>query len=159
VSLSLYLWRSRAEAENHFDAGWYETVRRKRGVEADVVLLDAPYVIDGRARLQGEPAGARSVAFPASASFVMWKPGPAVSHDAARRLAESDFSEPERVRTFVVVAADRVGLVSLFATREACLRSVSEERRTALGKAIAAVSSEYVLFETPLLVDGTLRDR
>ena len=155
----LYLWRTRADAEKHFDAVWFENVRRKRGVEADVLMLAAPYVIDGRARLQGELAGSRSLSFPASASFVTWKLRPDADVLAsARRLAESDLSEAERVRTFVVRDKDRVGLVSLFATREAAERCVSEERRADLGKALSAVSSEYVLFETPLLVDRTLRD-
>lgn len=156
----LYLWRSRADAEKHFDAAWFENVRRKRGVEADVVMLAAPYVIDGRARLQGEPAGSRSLSFPASASFVAWKLRPDADVLAsARRLAESDLSEPERVRTFVVHESDRVGLVSLFATRDAAERSASEERRAALGKTLAAISSESALFEIPLMVDATLRDR
>lgn len=155
----LYLWRSRADAEKHFDAAWFENVRRKRGVEADVVMLTAPYVVEGRARLRGELAGTRSLSFPASASFVTWKLLPDADVPAtARRLAESDLSEPERVRTFVVYERDRVGLVSLFATRDAAERAASEERRAALGKVLSAVSSESVLFETPLLVDGTLRD-
>lgn len=156
----LYLWRSRADAERHFDTAWFENVRRKRGVEADVVTMAAPYVIEGRARLRGEPTGTRSLSFPASASFVTWRLRPDADVLAsARRLAESDLSEAERVRTFVVLDRGRVGLVSLFATREAAERSVSEERRAGLGKVLSALSSESVLFETPLLVDGTLRER
>lgn len=155
----LYLWRTRADAERHFDAKWFDYVRRVRGVEANVVTMAAPYVIDGRARLGGELAGARSLAFPASASFVTWKVGHAAdTAEAARRLATSDYSEPALVRVFVVTGEEWVGLVSLFATREAAERSVSAERRAALGAALGATSSEYTLFETPLLVDATLRD-
>lgn len=42
----VYLWRDRAGAAAWFDAAWFERVRRERGVDATVVLLDAPLSID-----------------------------------------------------------------------------------------------------------------
>jgi heme-degrading monooxygenase HmoA len=42
----VYFWRDRAAAEAWFNAGWFERVRRERGVEGKVRLFDALLSID-----------------------------------------------------------------------------------------------------------------
>jgi heme-degrading monooxygenase HmoA len=44
----VYHWRSRAEAQAWFSAGWFERVRRERGVEGQLRYFDAPLSLDNR---------------------------------------------------------------------------------------------------------------
>jgi hypothetical protein len=154
----IYLWATRGDAERHFDAAWHAEVRERRGVDGDVLLADAPYVVNGPALPRGEPIGARSEEFPACASLVRWELAESTRVPAAaRRLAQASWARPELVRAFVITGATWVGIAAIWATREAAERAASEDTRASLGAVIDARSSEAVLFEAPLLIDATLR--
>jgi hypothetical protein len=157
----LYLFTTREAVERHFDAAWHAGVRARRGVDADVVMMDAPFVVEGRARPIGEPRGSRSIKYPASASFVRWEL--AASADvagAAKLLATSPLPDEGRtlVRRFIVTAPHAVGEISLWVTREAAESATTLELRERVARAIAAQSYTLTLFEAPLLIDATLRD-
>jgi hypothetical protein len=154
----LYLWKTRDDAERHFDAAWHASVRRRRGVDADVLVMDAPYVVEGRALPGGKPEGARSVDYPAWASLVRWELPPGADPMAsATTLAAAPWSSDALIRGMIVTGPQEVGVVALWATREAAERAVTAEARGAIGRSIVASASTFVLFETPLLIDETIR--
>jgi hypothetical protein len=75
---------------------------------------EAIAVIDGRARVVGEPLGARSISFPAFATVSLWS--------LSSRAQRGAMSEPAvdfegMIRAFEVASDGRVGLVAVFATR------------------------------------------
>ena len=154
----IYLWKTRGDAEAHFDAAWREGVRRRRGSDADVVILDAPYVIEGRAVPVGTPRGTRSTEVPATASFVRWDlPDTADPAAMARLVATSPWPSEALVRGFVVTGPKTVGVAALWATREAAEQAVSTEGRAPIAGAIGAPCASVTLFEAPLLVDASIR--
>ena len=156
----IYLWTTRADAEKHFDEAWRANVRQRRGVDADVLVMDALYVVQGRALANGEPRGARSVEYPAWASFVQWELPVGVEASAsAKALAGASWSTELLMRGFVVTSPRTVGIVALWATREAAESAVTEDARRSLGAVAMAGASTFVLFEAPLLVDANLIDR
>jgi hypothetical protein len=154
----LYVWASRADAERHFDAVWRANVRKRRGVDADVLVMNAPYVVGGPALPEGEPIGARSVQFPAWVSLVRWELAPeARVASAAEVLSHAAWAGPALVRGFVVTGPRFVGVAALWATREAAEAAAASGARTSLGASLEATGSSALLFEAPLLVDATLR--
>lgn len=154
----IYLWKERPAAEKHFDAAWHARVREKRGVDGDVLIVSAPYVIDGPALPVGERRGTRALEAPAWASFVrLVLPATADLAGAARALLGTSFGDETLIRAFVVQGGDFVGLVALWATRAAAEAAAGTERRAALAALAGASATDATLFEAPLLIDTTLR--
>ncbi len=174
----VYYWASRADAEKHFGADWREKVRQQRGVEGDLLIMDAPYVVDGPAVPLGESMGARSMQYPAWASLVRWELGDEARVPAAAQvLAAGAWASPTLVRGFVVSGPTWVGVAALWATREGAETAASATARDGLGTSLGATSatsttsaasatsatsgwtngSSALLFEAPLLIDATLR--
>jgi hypothetical protein len=154
----LYLWASRADAERHFDAAWRADVRKRRGADADVLLMDAPYVVSGPALPDAEPIGARSEQFPAWVSLVRWQLEDRVRvADAAEVLSHATWAGPALVRGFVVTGPSLVGVAALWASRQAAEAAASEVARASTAMSLGATGSSALLFEAPLLVDATLR--
>jgi len=154
----LYVWASRADAERHFDAAWRADVRKRRGVDADVLVMNAPYVVGGAALPEGEPIGTRSLQFPAWVSVVRWELGDeARVASAAESLSHATWAGPALVRGFVVTGPKFVGVAAVWVTREAAEAAAAEGARATLGAALEATGSSALLFEAPLLVDATLR--
>jgi hypothetical protein len=154
----LYLWATRADAERHFDAAWHAKVRQRRGVDGDVLIMDAPYVVNGPAVPQGEPVGARSEKFPAWASVVRWELGDAQRvTPAAQDLARAAWPGPALVRGFVVTGPTWVGVAALWATRAAAEGAAAQSTRATIAAGLGATDSSAILFEAPLLIDATLR--
>lgn len=125
----LYVWANRADAEAHFDEKWRRGVRERRGVEADVELIDLVYWVDGGARLEGEPLGSRSLRAGAVATWVKTNEDP---QQLARRLA----SAPGLLRAAVA----RGAYLALFSDRSHALEEPGA-----------------VFFDTPVLIDAGLR--
>jgi hypothetical protein len=156
----IYLWDSRGDAEKHFDDAWRAKVREKRGVDADVLIAEAAFAIEGRAVLEGKPEGTRSLAYPAWASFVSWSlPEGADQGAAAKALAAQPWTDAEMVKAVIVVGPRLAGVVAVWATREAAEGAMSERRRAALGQASGGTETSSTLFEAPLLIDAKLRAR
>jgi hypothetical protein len=133
-------------------------VKQRRGVDGDVLIMDAPYVVDGPAVPHGEPLGARSEKFPAWASVVRWELGDAQRvTPAAQGLARAAWSGPALIRGFVVTGPTWVGVAALWATRDAAEGAAAEEARAKIVAELGASRSSALLFEAPLLIDATLR--
>src|SRR5258708_38355357 len=89
----IYLWGSRAEAVAFYDEAWRRGIRERRGVDPELLVLDAPYLVRGRTAIEGKPIGARSIAYDATATLVLWRRADAGEAtrdgtDVARRPAE-----------------------------------------------------------------------
>jgi hypothetical protein len=154
----IYLWKTREDAERHFDAAWRAGVRARRGVDADVLVLDAPYAVEGPALPEGKPAGERAVDFPAWISLVRWELTGSTEVEAAARTAASlPWGGAALIRGFVVSGPREVGVVALWAAREAAEQACTAEERGRLGAALGARGSSAVRFEAPLLIDASLR--
>jgi len=152
----IYLWETRADVDHHFDAAWHARVKEKRGVDGDVLVMDAPFVVDGPALPRGTPAGRRSLDYRAWASFVRWPLPPESDRAAAARILAARPAPAAMIRAFVVTEPRGVGLVTLWATRDAAESAATEAARASVGQAVGAGASEVVLFEAPLLIDETL---
>ena len=154
----IYLWMTRAQAEQHFDAAWHEEVRRRRGVDANVLILNAWYGIEGGAMPRGAPAGARTLRYPAFATLVLWQLAPDRPVDqVVDRLAKASWPRRELIRAFVVTGPGVVGVAALWATRPAADQAVSISERGVLASLLGATGSEATAFEAPLLLDESLR--
>ncbi|NOU33699.1 MAG: hypothetical protein HOO96_37880, partial [Polyangiaceae bacterium] len=79
----IYDWQSRAQAEAYYSDAWRSSIRARRGVEPDLLLLDAPFSLAGRASPHGEPLGDRALRYPAAAALVTWSGG---ADDAPEKL-------------------------------------------------------------------------
>jgi hypothetical protein len=148
----LYLWDDRASAERAFDAAWHERVRKTRGVDGDVRILDAPWTV------QGVPASGRSLRHHALRvdAAVVWLWAPAVD-DAPRRLralAEAHGLPGGVVRASLVTdGSGGAGVVELWASADAARAFWTAERqRQAQGALGAEVSVTW--FKAPVLLDA-----
>jgi hypothetical protein len=120
--------------------------------------MDAPYVVEGRALPGGKPEGARSVDYPAWASLVRWELPPGADPKAsARMLTTAPWPDDALIRAMIVTGPQEVGIIALWATREAAEHAVTAEARGAIGRSVIANASSFVLFETPLLIDESIR--
>jgi len=143
----IYFWRDRAAASAWFNAGWFERVRRERGVEAEVQILQAPLWTD--ATPEGAP---RAMSGDAVATLVSW-PVPAgtersalVSQLAAKLTAAN--AAPGLLRQYgVITDSGRFGQLSLWASEASA--------RQALGSPETA-SVEW--FDTPILLPSARAD-
>jgi hypothetical protein len=109
----IYQWSSRGAADAFYSASWRRDIQQRRGHDPDLVVLDAPFEIRGRAAITGPRLGARSMRYDATATLVL---GAATDpHALAQRVAELDGV----VSGAAVVDHDsgRVGFVALWATR------------------------------------------
>ncbi|HLL24815.1 MAG TPA: hypothetical protein VK427_21930 [Kofleriaceae bacterium] len=151
----LYLWSSREAADRHFTPAWHAKVRDRRGVEPDVQTFAAPFVIDGAVVPRGDERGNRSLAYPGSATWARWRVSPGNTSVAAV-IAAALAREPGLVRAFVVVDDGSVGAIALWASRDAADRATTSAHLRAIDPRLEQAS--VVRFETPLLIDATLRD-
>jgi hypothetical protein len=147
----IYLWASRAAADDHFTPAWRADIRAQRGVDPDVQMFGVAFVVDGAVVPRGDDRGARSLAYPGSATWARWsgRTDPAFVAAALRR-------EPELVRAFVMTDGDSISAIALWASRAAADRATSPDHLRTLAPGVP--DAAVVRFETPLLIDATLRD-
>lgn len=143
----IYFWRDQAAASAWFNAGWFERVRKERGVEGEVQILQSPVWFD--ATPEGAP---RAMAGEAVATLVSW-PVPAgterstlVSQLAAKVHAAQ--TAPGLLRQYGVITDNgRFGQLTLWASEASA--------REALGTSETA-SIEW--FDTPILLPSARAD-
>lgn len=146
----IYLWRSRDHAQAWFHPGWFERVRRERGVEGKVRLFEAPVTLD--VQPGGPPADDRARAV---ATLVL-APAPT---DQSRAQLEAGFREawprerqrPGLLRQHLVVAADgRAGALSVWADAAAAQAELDRARQRAAREPQVTVE----VFDLPILTPG-----
>jgi hypothetical protein len=148
----VYLWTARGAADAFYTDAWRRGIHERRGVDPDLLVLAAPFVIKGRATIDGDPIGARSVSYDGTETLVL-APAHGDPIERARVLAEAAKDLEGLVRGEAVIDAAGVGFVALWATREYAEAALSRARLAELGLAGARVT----YFDAPVLVDASLR--
>jgi hypothetical protein len=147
----VYLWTSRDAANAFYTDAWRQGIHERRGVDPDLVVLAAPFVIKGRATIDGDPIGARSVSYDGTETLVL-APGAAGDPiERARVLAAAVKELDGLVRGEAVLGAAGVGFVALWATRDYAEAAVARLHELGLDGA------RVTYFDAPVLVDASLR--
>jgi hypothetical protein len=153
----LYVWQTRADAEGFYTDAWRQKILERRGTEPSLLLLDAPFFLEGRTSLEGAPLGERSLDFPATTTLVLWSvPGTGTEAELASRLAQAPVDAEGFVHGFVVTAPGRVGLMGVWATRQHAEAALTRERLATQGREVGATSTEVTYFDAPVLLDAAL---
>jgi hypothetical protein len=147
----IYLWPDRASAEAFFDAAWHDRVRRSRGVDGEVTVLDAWWTVDG------VPAQGRAVAPHAlrTDAAVVWLWAPAVDDVDSRltALAARHGLPPGVVRSSLVTSATGgAGVVELWADA-ANARAFWTDARLETARAALGAPATLTWFHAPVLLD------
>jgi hypothetical protein len=153
----IYVWRSPEDAASYYNAAWREGVRKRRGVSADVVLLDVPFVLEGGAPLPGDPIGERGLGASATSALVVWHVRDArAASSLATKLATSWSSN--LVKAYVVTAGpNRLGFVGVWPAQCDASRSTDDARLAALAAEFGGTSPEVTVFDTPVVIDAGIR--
>jgi hypothetical protein len=147
------LWTARAAADAFYTDAWRRGIRARRGVDPDLLVLDAPFVVRGRATIEGDPIGTRSVRYAATATLVLASNATDDPVARAGALAERVKDLDGLVRGSVVIGTGRVGFVALWTSRDCAEAALSPSRLRDLGLADAALT----FFDAPVLIDASLR--
>jgi hypothetical protein len=154
----IYLWSTRRDAERFYSDDWRRSIRERRGVEPKLLVMDAPFVVQGRAVVHGDPLGARSIAYAASATLVLGSPAvPGGEIEAARALAERLKDADGLVRGATLVGSGKIGFVALWATRELAERALARRQPFIQNGDGRLEDATAVLFDAPVLIDASLR--
>jgi hypothetical protein len=148
----VYMWTARAAADAFYTEQWRRGIRARRGVDPDLLVLDAPFEIRGRATIDGDPIDARGLSFPATVTLVLApEAGDPVAQ--AHALADAVKDLEGLIRGRAVIAPGRVGFVALWTSRDRAQAAVSTRGLHELGISGAAVT----FFDAPVLIDASLR--
>jgi hypothetical protein len=132
----IYLWSSRAAANAFYSPAWRARVHERYGADADVVVLDAPFIVDGATKLAAERIDDHATSFPAHATLVL-------DGSDLHAFAAHHGIPPGLVRAYFVVAPDgRAGAIDLWATDELA------------GAALARLGGDATRFQAPVVVEG-----
>lgn len=146
----VYLWSSRAEAEAWFTPAWHERVRRLRGVDGDVRLLDARHTVETQAPLQGRPLAHHGLETSACVTWLASEPGATLTLEGLSQVLPLATG---LVRSSFVTESDgRLGAVLLFSSRDAARAYWS----TARLESVRGVMGPHTLtwFDAPVLLDA-----
>ncbi len=149
----LYHWRSRAEAEAWFGPAWFERVRRERGVEPVVRILDAPLALDNVPGGTAADADARAVA-----TWVRVPLPPGLPREALLALFRQALPEHQRApgllrKQFTVGDDGSAGGVYLWRD-EAAARAWFSEAWHARVRQAGGSDAQITWFDTPILQPG-----
>ncbi|MER2563434.1 MAG: YdhR family protein [Myxococcaceae bacterium] len=149
----VYLWESRRAAEAWFDEAWHERVRRHRGVDGDVRMLDAKYTVAGPSSFTGKELPQHALRTDAVITWLSSEP----SADASKleQLAAVLPGAPGLVRVSFGTEHDgRLGVVSVWSSSAAARAYWTVERRAAVSSVIGTHS--VATFDAPVVLDAAL---
>ncbi len=147
----IYLWQSRAIADAYYDPAWRKRVHDRYGRDAKLVVLAAPFVVEGTTTLDAEPIDAHATAYPAAATFLDLRGVTEGGEAGLRKLAALHGCPPGLVRAyFVIDAPSELGVVALWASEDlAAAHSDPRPFTAALGG-----TARVTRFEAPVLLDN-----
>jgi hypothetical protein len=153
----IYVWHSRADADGYYGPAWREGIRERRGVDPELLVLDAPFVIEGTTTLGGHPIGERGFRSPATSTLVVWQaPDPKAASLLAANLTRR--TTGHLVRAYVVtVGADRVGFIGLWPAFCDASAATSPAHLAELSSGFATGAPEVTHFDTPVMIDDAIR--
>lgn len=149
----VYLWESRQAAEAWFDEAWHERVRRQRGVDGDVRMLDTKYTVAGTSSFTGKELPQHGLRTDAVITWLSSEP----SADASKleQLATVLPAAPGLVRVSFGTEHDgRLGVVSVWSSSAAAQAYWTAERRAAVSSVIGTHS--VATFDAPVVLDAAL---
>jgi hypothetical protein len=169
----VYLWSSRPAAAAWFNEAWFERVRKQRGVEGHVELLDARFTVAGAAAPHGRELPHHALR--TDATIVVLKstsPVPPATQEASLRTLATVHGAPTGLMrvSFVISEEGAVGSVSVFTSAEAARAfrtAIAAPAAKALGDAVvlasydstvmldAAADQQVAKTRAPALVGGT----
>lgn len=147
----IYLWSSRRDATDYYSEQWRRDVRARRGSDPDVQLFDVSSVTDGAARPEGDVVGSRSLVYRAHATLLLWQ---RVGGPSIEALTAPSMDAPGLIRNITVHDSSRVGIVSVWATRELGRAALASASFAAHGR-----PETQAWFEVPVLLDAGVRAR
>lgn len=146
----VYLWESREAAQRWFNEAWHERVRRERGVDGDVRILDAKFTVEGDAQPTGRALPHHGLKTDAVVTWLSSKgPRPQPSFDELAKVVP--LADGVVRVSFVTEPDGRVGIVSLWTGADAAKAYWTEERRAAVGALVGP--TEVLWFDAPVLLD------
>jgi heme-degrading monooxygenase HmoA len=154
----VYIWASRAAAAAWFNEAWHARVRRERGVDGDVRILDVGVNVVGGARLRGAPLPPHALRGDAAIAWLSSRAPVPAAERAARQAAlvdacADDLGAVARV-TAVVDDEGRVGVVVFFTGRAAGDAFMNADRRRNAARAVGG-DIDVDWFDAPLLLDAS----
>lgn len=147
----LYLWPDRASAERFFDEAWHARVRKARGVDGDVQVLDALWTVEG-GRAEGKSLPHHALRTDA---VVVWLWAPRVDDVEGRlkALASHRGLPPGVLRLSLVTApGSGAGLVELWASEAQARAAWTDSALRAAGDALGTPAT-LSWFKAPVLLD------
>ncbi len=159
----IYDWQSRALAEAYYSDSWRGAIRARRGVDPDLLILDAPFSLAGRASPHGAPLGARALRYPAAAALITWSGGdddaPEKLLGNLRALGEAD--ETAFMRAYVVTTTNRaerrMGILGVWPSSAHARRALSDTGVAVLARGLVLSDAQTTAFEVPVFIDAELR--
>lgn len=150
----VYLWESRAAAERWFDDAWHARVKKQRGVDGDVRILDARFTIPGPARASGKELPQHALRTDAAVTWLASSSGVAEAAQKLEALSQELRLAPGLIRVSFVTEPDgRAGAVSLWDSRDAARAYWTDERKSAAAKALGT-DVTLLWFSAPVLLDA-----
>jgi heme-degrading monooxygenase HmoA len=148
----VYYWRSRAEAEAWFNPAWFERVRKERGVEAQLRVLDAPLSIDNQ---PGGTAAAHDGPYVVTVVDVVVQAG--MTRERLLALFKQSVPEhqqaPGLLRKHYTVAEGGAGFGGVYLWRdEAAARAWHNEAWLAKAQQRSGAPARITWFDTPILL-------
>lgn len=152
----VYLWDSRGSAEQWFNEKWHARVKRVRGVDGDVRILDVKYTMAGPSTPTGRELPQHGLRTDA---VVTWLASTSKVDDGRLEALTSALPLAEGlVRVSLVVERDgHAGLVSLWTSRAAATAYWSADRRAAAATQLGDTTLSW--FDAPVLLDAALAKR
>lgn len=147
----IYLWKTRAAADQWFNTAWFERVRKERGAEGNVRIFEVPVVLENTATVAAASTEGNAVA-----TLVTIPVPPGVSRD--RLVAEFQASiplyqkVPGLMRKYYIITTDgRFGGIYLWDSQaggERWFNTAWHER----GRAAYGSDARIEWFDTPILL-------
>lgn len=155
----VYLWESRAAAETWFNDAWHARVKKQRGVDGDVRILDARFTVPGPSSASGKELPQHALRTEAAVTWLTSLPKLADAAGKLEALAQQLPLAPGLIRVSFITEPDgRAGVVSLWTSREAARAYWTEERKAAAAKVIGT-EVDLTWFDAPVLLDAAAAKR
>lgn len=152
----VYLWESRLAAERWFDETWHQRVRRQRGVDGDVRIIDAKYTVKGPTSFNGREVSAHALR---TEAVITWLSSESVGDTSKLELLAGALPQAEglvRV-SFGSEQNGRLGVVSTWNSSGAAKAFWTAERRAVVRSVIGAHTLST--FDAPVVLDAALAQK
>ncbi len=155
----IYLWRSRSDADVFYGPAWHRRVRDRYGVDADLAVFAAPFVVEGTTTLEAEQIDGHAASYPAVATLLLVRGGAGRGEEGLRELAALHAVPPGLVRAyFVIGAGGELGVIDLWATGELADAALNAPALRAVERALGGTAS-VVRFDASVLIDNSTAAR